>query len=158
MFERRERLNPMKRASLNKIMLFAVELAVAVSIFAAGASASNDSLTGLPVYPGLTDPNPLPKANLCGKAMVGDFYIVMENKVDVVVSWYAQHLSGFKKYHAVVDGRSQDTFWSSDGTQEVTVTGTPNSSEVYSVSYGKFTPGLSAPQMATFNTGKQVCK
>ena len=148
----------MKRSSIIKLMLLALEIAVAIFAFAAGASAANDSLTGLPVYPGISDPNPLPKANLCGKAMVGDFYIVMGNKVDVVVGWYAQNLSGFKKYHAVGGGRSQDTFWSSDGTQEVTVTGTPNSPEVYSVSYGKFTPGLTAPQMATFNTGKQVCK
>ena len=148
----------MKTSSIIKLMFLALEITIAVFVFAAGATSANDSLTGLPIYPGVTDPNPLPKANLCGKAMVGDFYIVMGNKVDVVVGWYAQHLSGFKKYHALVDGRSQDTFWSSDGTQEVTVTGTPNSPEVYSISYGKFTPGLTVPQMASFNTGKQVCK
>jgi hypothetical protein len=47
--------------------------------------------------------------------------MVMGEKVDVVVDWYAKHLAGFKKYQAVTDHRSQDTFFNSDGTQEVTV-------------------------------------
>ena len=44
-------------------------------------------------------------------------------KVDAVADWYSKELAGFKKYHAIADGRSQDTFFNSDGTQEVTVTG-----------------------------------
>ncbi len=126
--------------------------------FASSAASTSDPVTSLPVYPGMTDPDPLPKANVCRKAMQGDFYMVMGQKVDAVVDWYAKHLVGFKKYHAITDHRSQDTFFNSYGTQEVTVTGSPNSTEVFSISYGRFQPGLSDPEKASFNTGKQVCK
>lgn len=122
------------------------------------AASTNDPVTRLPVYPGVTDPDPLPRATVCRKAMEGDFYIVMGQKVDAVVDWYAKHLAGFKKYHAVTDHRSQDTFFNSDGTQEVTVTGNPNNTEVFSISYGRFEPGLAEPERASFNTGKQLCK
>ena len=92
-----------------------------------------------PGLPGRDYPDPLPRANVCRKAMEGDFYMVMGQKVDVIVDWYVKHLVGFKKYHALTDHRSQDTFFNSDGTQEVT--GSPNSTEVFSISYGRFEPG-----------------
>ena len=130
----------------------------AACIFASSAASANDPVTSLPVYPGVTDSNPLPKASICRKAMQGDFYMVMAEKDDVVVGWYSRHLAGYKKYHAITDHRSQDTFFNSDGTQEITVTGSPNNAEVFSISYGRFQPGLSEPERASFNTGKQVCK
>ena len=133
-------------------------LLISAACILAGAASTNDAVTGLPVYPGVTDPDPLPKARVSRKAMQGEFYMVMAQKVDVVVDWYARHLAGFKKYHAMTDHRSQDTFFNSDGTQEVTVTGSPNSTEVFSISYGRFQPGLSEPERASFNTGKQVCR
>jgi len=135
---------------------------VTASVLVFGADAANssakDPVTGLPVYPGIKDPDPLPKAMVCKSQMEGDFYIVDGYKVDAVADWYSKELAGFKKYHAIADGRSQDTFFNSEGTQEVTVTGRPGGPDVYSISYGRFQPGLSASQMATFNTGKQVCK
>ena len=133
-------------------------LLISAACILAGAASTNDAVTGLPVYPGVTDPDPLPKASVCRQAMEGDFYMVMGQKVDVVVDWYVKHLVGFKKYHAVTDHRSQDTFFNSEGTQEVTVTGSPNSTEVFSISYGRFGPGLAELERASFNTGKQVCK
>ena len=148
----------MKGLFLVKCLLLVTVIGGAACLFASSVSSTSDSVTGLPVYPGVTDPNPLPRANVCRKAMQGDFYMVMGQKVDVVVDWYVKHLVGSKKYHAVTDHRSQDTFFNSDGTQEVTVTGSPNSTEVFSISYGRFEPGLAEPERASFNTGKQVCK
>ena len=148
----------MKGLFLIKCLLLITIAGGAVCAFANSACSTNDAVTGLPVYPGVTDPDPLPKASVCRKPMQGDFYMVMGQKVDVVVDWYARHLNGFKRYHAVTDHRSQDTFFSSDGTQQLTVTGNPNSSEVFSISYGRFQPGLAEPERASFNTGKQVCK
>ena len=148
----------MKGLFLVKCLLLVTLIGGAACLFASSVSSTSDSVTSLPVYPGLTDPNPLPRANICRKAMEGDFYMVMGQKVDVVVDWYVKHLVGFKKYHALTDHRSQDTFFNSEGTQEVTVTGSPNSTEVFSISYGRFGPGLAAPERASFNTGKQVCK
>ena len=148
----------MKGLFLVKCLLLVTVIGSAACLFASSVSSTSDSVTSLPVYPGLTDPNPLPRANVCRKAMEGDFYMVMGQKVDVVVDWYVKHLVGFKKYHALTDHRSQDTFFNSEGTQEVTVTGSPNSTEVFSISYGRFEPGLAEPERASFNTGKQVCK
>jgi hypothetical protein len=121
------------------------------------ATSSDDPLTGLPVYPGISNPSTLPRSTFCGKGMQHDFYIVMGNKIDAVTSWYTRHLGGFHKYHAVTDGRSQDTFFSPDGTREVTITGSKAGSEVYSISYGRFDFGLSSREMSSFNQAKSTC-
>ncbi len=146
------------RNTIKQLLLAVMTCAAVLTLGANAGGSTNDPLTGLPLYPGVTGSIPLPKATVCKSQMQGDFYMVGENKVDAVTDWYAKHLNGFKKYHAMTGSRSQDTFFNSDGTQEVTVTGTPDSTDVYSISYGRFQPGLSAPEMATFNTGKQVCK
>ncbi len=143
-------------SAIKRLLLIAI-VGGAGWVFASSAASTNDPVTSLPVYPGMTDPDPLPKANVCRKAMQGDFYMVMGQKVDAVVYWYAKHLAGFRKYHATTDHRSQDTFFNPDGTREVTVTGSPNSTEVFSISYGRFQPGLAEPERASFNTGKQIC-
>lgn len=143
---------------MRPLLLAVMTCAAVLTCGAYAGGSTNDPLTGLPLYPEVTDSNPLPKATVCKSQMQGDFYMVRGNKVDTVTDWYAKHLNDFKKYHATTGSRSQDTFFSSDGKQEVTVTGTPNSTDVYSISYGRFEPGLSASQMATFNTGKEVCK
>jgi hypothetical protein len=146
------------RNTINQLLLAVMTCAAVLTCGANAGGSTNDPLTGLPLYPGVTDSNPLPKATVCKSQMQGDFYIVTGNRVDTVTDWYAKHLNGFKKYHAMTGSRSQDTFFNSDGTQEVTVTGTPDSTDVYSISYGRFQPGLPASQMPVFNTGKQVCK
>jgi hypothetical protein len=146
-----------KSLSIQYPWLAILTLAAVMSSIRVDAASPNDPLTGLPVYPGITDPSSLPQADFCGKKMQGDFYIVVEDRVDVVTNWYGRHLPGFRKYHARIDGRSQDTFFSSDGTEEVTVTGSKAGTAVYSISYGRFQPGLSAHEMASFNQPKKAC-
>jgi hypothetical protein len=125
------------------------------------AGYANDSITGLPVYPGIGSPEALPKATFCGKQMDGSFYIVMNGKgekVTLVAAWYTKHLTSFHVYHANTDGRTQDTFFNREGTKEVTITSSRgNGDEVFSVSYGNFHPGLSSQEMASFNQGKRSC-
>jgi hypothetical protein len=146
----------MRKLFLIKLLLLAW-LTSGAAVLAA-PHLTSDPQTGLPIYPGVRDPSPLPKAAVCGKQMQGDFYIVMGDKVDAVADWYAKHLAGFKKYHATSDGRTQDTFFKPDGTQEVTVTGSRgNTGEVFSISYGRFQPALSLREMASFNQEKRVC-
>lgn len=128
-----------------------------VTLNGANAATTNDPLTGLPVYPGVTGSNPLPQSSFCGKQMQKNFYIMMENKVDVVRKWYVGHLPGYRKYHAVTDGRSQDTFFSPNGSAEVTVTGTRAGSSVYSISYGRFQPGLTTREMISFSQSRKGC-
>ena len=145
----------------NNMMSALLVALVATGILGFGVNPPDDStkdqLTGLPIYPGVTDPDPLPKSMICKSQMQGDFYIIVGKKVDAVANWYAKHLPGFRKYHSITGGRSQDTFFNSDGTQEVTITGSRNSPEVYSISYGRFQPGVSPATMSSFNTDKQVC-
>lgn len=119
-------------------------------------SPATDALTGLPLYPGTGDPSPLPKAQVCKSAMEGEFYYINDStvKVDPVVAWYASHLTGFRKYHSPKS--SQNTFFNSEGTLEVTVTAGINDT-VHLISYGRFQPGLSARAAATFNQDNRHC-
>jgi len=121
------------------------------------AASRNDPLTGLPVYPGVSDPSPLRDSDFCGKHMQGDFYIVMGEKFGAVATWYGRHLIGYHKYHSVTDGRSRITFFSADGSDEVTVTASRASSAVYSISYGHFQPGLPAQEMISFSKSQTAC-
>jgi hypothetical protein len=60
---------PMKR------FLLAFMICVAVFTYGVNAGGSTtDPLTNLPLYPGITDPDPLPKATVCKSQMKGDFY------------------------------------------------------------------------------------
>jgi hypothetical protein len=146
----------MKRASI-------AVFGLCVVLSGAGRAAPTvDPLTGLPLYPGAgSGPIHMPDAHICKSAMKGNFYVVNGAKVDVTVAWYATHLQGFHKRHSYVDGRTQDTFFSADGTLEVTVTGSPggpsDNADAYGISYGRFEPGLKEKGMASFNQPKMVC-
>jgi hypothetical protein len=118
-----------------------------------------DALTGLPLYPGVTSPQSLPKTAFCGQQMQGTFYLIMGFNVEVMKTWYAEHLTGFHAYHAVSDGRTLDTFFNADGTKEITITASHGTAgEVFSISYGRFEPGLSQSQMASFNRSEARCE
>lgn len=52
-----------------------------------------------------------------------DFYSVYDSKVNATLAWYDAHLPGFKKTHAYAANRSQDTYYKTDGTVLVSVTG-----------------------------------
>jgi hypothetical protein len=132
-------------------------VAIFFCLTGAKAASTNDPLTGLPVYPGVNDPSPLPESDFCGKHMQGDFYIVMGDKFDVVTTWYGRRLVGYRKYRSMTDGRSQVTFFSQNGSDEVTVTATRASSAVYSISYGRFQPGLPAREMISFGKSRPSC-
>lgn len=105
----------------------------------------------------MTETGPLPTTVLCKSQTSGDFFIVRGKNTKDLTNWYTTALPGFKKFSTVTGGTSQDTYFSADGTQEVTITGIRNSTEAYSISYSCFHPGLSTSVMATFNTGKMVC-
>ena len=104
----------MKKRSLSMALL-------SICFMVPAAGYANDSITGLPVYPGIGSPEPLPKATFCGKQMDGSFYIAMNGKgerVQLVAAWYAKHLRGFRAYHASTDGRTQDTFFNQEQTPQ----------------------------------------
>jgi hypothetical protein len=110
-----------------------------------------DPLTNLPLYPATdsrlhlgNEPTRLPESTVCGSKMQTDFYTIYDSKVDATLVWYGAHLPGFKKTHAYAANRSQDTFYNSEGTLAVSVTGSSGkadeNTETYSVVYSRFQP------------------
>lgn len=139
--------------------------AVAVLAF---VPAPNDALTGLPLYPGLSNPDDLPRVQICASKMEGNLYTPVNDKKNVVIQWYASQLKGFRRYHGIGNDRTQDTFFNAAGTLGVTITGTaihinvpgvtPDSTDVFGVSYARFTPGLPPAAMQSIDTDHQVCR
>lgn len=158
-------------------MRTAVRLAgcVAVSIisfaFAANGGTrllTTDPLTGLPLYPATdsrlhlgNEPTQLPESEVCKSKMQVDFYSVYDSKVNVTLAWYDTHLTGFKRTHAYAANRSQDTYYKTDGSVIVSVTGSPgkegDNMETYSVLYARFQPGLNEKTIVALNQQRVVC-
>lgn len=133
-----------------------LSLAFVLSGFAS-APDKIDQLTSLPIYPGTYMSQPLPHATFCKSATQSVMYMVNDVKVEAVTQWYAARLKEFPRYHSNND-RSRDSFFQPDGTVDVTVTGVPgNSGNLFAISFDRFQPPLTKPQMASFNTDKPSC-
>jgi hypothetical protein len=145
-------------------MIFGLALAISAN---AAPTAKTDPLTGLPLYPATSnvvdpgDHTKLPEATICKSKMQTDFYSVYDAKVDATLAWCVAHLQGFKQTRGHADGRSQDAFYNSDGTILVSVTGSRgkegDNTATYSISYHKFTPGVSEKTLLSIKDGKIVC-
>ncbi len=130
---------------------------------------TTDPLTGLPLYPATdsrlhlgNDPTRLPESIVCGSKVQADFYSVYDSKVDATLVWYTIHLSGFKRTHAYTAKRSQDTFYNSDGTVAISVTGSSGkadeNTETYSVIYSRFRPALPEKAIVGLNKQQVICQ
>ena len=106
-------------------------------------------------------PMQLPGTPVCKSTAQMNFYSDVKGKVDAAVAWYSTHLKGFQRTHGYASGRSQDTFYNADGTQIVSISGSPaaegQNAEVYSIIYGKIEPGVSGKVIAGLNVQKMVC-
>jgi hypothetical protein len=127
-----------------------------------------DPLTALPLYPATDSrlhlgnrPTQLPESQICKSKMQADFYSVYDSKVSATLAWYDAHLPGFKKTHAYAADRSQDTYYKTDGTVLVSITGSPGKEgenvDTYSVLYARFQPGLPENIIVGLNEHKVVC-
>ncbi len=74
------------------------------------------------------------------------------------IAWYKAHLPGYHMVHAFWSDRSQDTFYSPDGTKGVNITGTPKSDRVFSVMYLSLKTGLTEHQWTVFSPSNPSCK
>jgi hypothetical protein len=151
--------------------ILAVTLSLSFALTASGSVKllTADPLTGLPLYPATdsrlhlgNEPTRLPDSNVCKSKMQADFYSVYDSKVDATLGWYASHLPGFKKTHAYAASRTQDTFYTADGTVAVSVTGSAGrageNTDTYSVVYSRFQPGLPEKEIIGLNQQKVVCR
>jgi hypothetical protein len=129
---------------------------------------TTDPLTGLPLHPATdshlhlgNEPTQLPESQVCRSQMQVDFYSVYDSKVNATLAWYDAHLPGFKKTHAYAANRSQDTYYKTDGTVLVSVTGSPGKEgenmDTYSVLYARLQPGLPEKTIVALNQQRVVC-
>ncbi|MFZ0295381.1 MAG: hypothetical protein WAL52_17350 [Candidatus Sulfotelmatobacter sp.] len=129
---------------------------------------TSDPLTGLPLHPATdsrlhlgNEPTRLPQSQVCKSKMQVDFYSVFDTKVNATLAWYDAHLPGFKKTHAYTANRSQDTYYKTDGTLIVSVTGSPGkegeNTDTYSVLYARLQPGLPEKTIVGLNEQSVVC-
>jgi hypothetical protein len=93
----------------------------------------------------------------CRKQGQGNQYLP-GGTVAANIDWYKAHLPGFRLYHAMWADRSQDTFWSPDGTKGVNITGTPKSDQVFPVMYLQMKSGLTEHERAAFSPSNPTCK
>jgi hypothetical protein len=116
----------MKTTPFLNTLLSVLFFFVALAAYAGPKLLTTDPLTGLPLYPPTdsrlrlgNDPIQLPESNVRKSKTKVDFHSVYDSKVDATLAWYASRLSGFKKTHAYAANRSQDAFYTSDGTLTV---------------------------------------
>jgi|HubBroStandDraft_5_1064220.scaffolds.fasta_scaffold724045_1 hypothetical protein len=150
---------------------FVMAAAILIGISAMASSYSGgpatDSLTHLPLPDAAStlilagDPMPLPNVPVCKSTATMNFYTARSGRVDAAIAWYTANLKGLKHAHGYGSGRSQDTFYSSDGTVIVSITGTPaaqgQNSDVYSIIYGAIKPGASEKAIIAMNMQKVDC-
>ena len=161
----------MPRRNMKPSIILAITLVFCLVAIAGGNTRllTADPLTNLPLYPATdsrlhlgNEPTRLRESNVCGSRMQTDFYTVYDSKVDATLVWYGAHLPGFKKTHAYTANRSQDTFYNSEGTLAVSVTGSSGkgdeNTEAYSVVYTRFQPALPEKAIIGLNQQKVICQ
>jgi len=161
----------MQSKNMKPSIMLAIVLALCAGMIAGGSTKllTADPLTNLPLYPATdsrlhlgNDPTRLPESNVCRSKMQADFYTVYDAKVDATLVWYGAHLPGFKKTHAYAANRSQDTFYNTEGTISVSVTGSSGkadeNTETYSVVYSLFQPALPEKAIIGLNQQKVICQ
>jgi opacity protein-like surface antigen len=137
-------------------------LLVAISVLALAAPAfagsANDPVSGLPLAPGMTPSNDALSITICGKPAQANQYLDAPDTVPTAIARYKAHLPGYHMVHAVWSDRSQDTFFSPDGTKGVNITGTPKSDRVFSVMYLSLKTGITEHQWMAFSPSNPSCK
>jgi hypothetical protein len=106
-------------------------------------------------------PNTIGDVPVCSSKSTMNFYSGRSGTVSSAITWYTNHLSGFKHVHGVGSGRSQDTFYNATGTLIIGITGKPGKEgqdpDVYSVIYATIQPGVSDKVIAGMNIQQVVC-
>jgi hypothetical protein len=141
-----------------------------ISLPAPGGSATltTDPVTKLPIIPttagGMVpgnEPTSLPESQTCKSKMQTDIYTINHGKLSATVAWYEIHLPGFRKTRAFHNDRSQITFYNSDGTEVVSISGERGKDgedvDADSVVYARYQPGLPEKEIVSMNTGHLVC-
>lgn len=158
--ETRKENNVVKVLLMKSLLLAAVAVLFSLAIPAFAAGSANDPVSGLPLAPGMTPSNEPLSITICRKPAQANQYslIFSSDTVPAEIVWYKAHLPGYHMVHAFWDNRSQDTFFSPDGTKGVNITGTPKSDKAFSVMYLSLKTGLTEHQWMVFSPSNPTCK
>ena len=150
----------MKAFILKSLLLAAIAAALVFTVPAFAAGSANDPVSGLPLAPGMTPSNSPLSITICGKPAQANQYSLIfgSDTVPADIAWYKAHLPGYHMVHAFWDNRSQDTFFSPDGTKGVNITGTPKSDKAFSVMYIVVKTPLTEHQWTVFSPSNPSCK
>lgn len=150
----------MKILAMKSFLLAAPALVLSFTMPAFAAGPANDPVSGLPLAPGMTPKNDPLSITICGKPAQANQYSLIfgSDTVPTEIVWYKTHLPGYHMVHAFWDNRSQDTFFSPDGTKGVNITGTPKSDKAFSVMYLSLKGGLTDHQWMVFSPSNPTCK
>lgn len=153
---------------MKQVLKLAAILVLSFPALASSATLTTDPLTKLPLIPSTDSgfhldnaPMRLPDTQMCKSKMQTDFYSLAHGKLGAAIAWYDAHLPGFHKTHAYGVDRSHDTFYNTDGTVIVSITGNPGKNgedvDAHSVIYARFQPGLSEKEIVSMNSSHLVC-
>ena len=150
----------MKTFILKSLLLAAIAAALVFTVPALARDSANDPVSGLPLAPGMTPSNSPLSITICGKPAQANQYSLIfgSDTVPADIAWYKAHLPGYHMVHAFWDNRSQDTFFSPDGTKGVNITGTPKSDKAFSVMYLVVKTPLTEHQWTAFSPSNPSCK
>jgi hypothetical protein len=152
------RSNEMSNSITRSLLLLTAVAVFTLVVPAHGAGPTNDPVSGLPLAPGMTPSNEPLSITICGKPAQANQYAFLSDTVAADIAWYKAHLPGYHMVHAFWSDRSQDTFFSPDGTKGVSITGTPKSDKVFSVMYLTLKTGLTEHQWTAFSPSNPTCK
>ena len=147
----------MKIPRMKSSLLAVVAMVLCLTMPAFAASPAIDPISGLPLPPGLTPSNDPLAITVCRTPAQANQYFVHDT-VAAEIAWFKAHLPGYHMVHAFWSDRSQDTFFSPDGTKGVNITGTPKSDKVFSLMYLSLKTGLTEHQWTVFSPSNPTCK
>ena len=136
---------------------------------------TNDPLTGLPLIPATVvsknvgnEPDKMPDGRVCKSNMQGNFYSLFSImnptggiKMDAAATWYASHLSGYKKVQGYESGPLANRFLQLRRNhcdfRDRTTRRAGRDADAYAVAYERYQPGISEKTITSLTQGKIVC-
>jgi hypothetical protein len=132
-------------------------------------TASNDPLTGIPVFPSAAGGDKNIPGGICRIKAQTAVYTVkflwgpnqtaapQQTQVTDVEQWYQAHLKDYKFIPGFDGQRTQDVFLSPDGTKAVTVTGNPKHSPIaFGISFTLFAAPVQPGQVKSFSSAQKI--
>lgn len=135
----------------------AIAATTSSAVIARGADGV-DTLTGLPLHPGLTVQQQV-TSRVCGHPADMVIYDAPRSAtLAEYMTWYGAQLKGSHHVHQMWSDRAQESFYSADGARGVSLTASKSGPGVFAVTYMKMSAPLTTKQMDAFSPSNAQCK